>query len=198
MVKDYNDTIKVAFLGDSITEFGWIFPDGYVRQLLNKWNEQGYKIKIIPAGHRGDTSKDMLERMDKDVLSKKPDIMFLMCGINDIWLDSTSVDFYKKNLKEILDKAEKQNIRIILMTITPITEDLTTPKNAEVDKFNGFLKKYSKERNIQLIDISSVFKEYLSKNSSPGGLFWEDQVHMANGGNTLIADTILKNFKFEN
>ena len=39
----------------------------------------------MPAGISGHKSDQMLARLDKDVLSKKPQWMTLSCGVNDVW-----------------------------------------------------------------------------------------------------------------
>ena len=64
---------KVAFLGDSITQFGWGSPLGYVRLIVSGLEANGVKVEPIPAGISGHKSNDMLGRLDRDVLSKKPD-----------------------------------------------------------------------------------------------------------------------------
>src|SRR5258708_33147530 len=68
---------KIAFLGDSITAQGAGSPGGYVLLVMNGLEQQGQKLTAIPAGISGNTSKDMLARLDRDVISKKPDWMTL-------------------------------------------------------------------------------------------------------------------------
>jgi len=67
------DGQKVAFMGDSITDMGWKVPGGYVQLVTAGLQTLGIKIVPIPAGIGGNTSVNMLARLDRDVLSKKPD-----------------------------------------------------------------------------------------------------------------------------
>src|SRR5581483_2334806 len=76
---------KVAFLGDSITAQGWGNPAGYVKLVVAAFEANGIKITPVPAGIGGHKSNDMLARVDRDVLSKKPQWMTLSCGVNDVW-----------------------------------------------------------------------------------------------------------------
>ena len=62
----------IAFMGDSITEGGWGFPVGYVRLVMSALESNGIKAKAIPAGISGHNSNNMLERLRRDVLDKKP------------------------------------------------------------------------------------------------------------------------------
>ncbi len=63
---------KIAFLGDSITAGGWGNPAGYVKLVIAGLEANGVKAEPIPAGISGHKSDQMLARLDKDVLSKKP------------------------------------------------------------------------------------------------------------------------------
>src|SRR5262245_24525471 len=66
------DGEKIAFLGDSITAYGAATPAGYVRLVMAGLEANGVKATAIGAGVSGHKSNDMLARLDRDVLSKKP------------------------------------------------------------------------------------------------------------------------------
>lgn len=76
---------KIAFLGDSITAGGWSSPAGYVRLVIAGLAANGVTAEAVPAGISGHKSNQMLARLEKDVLSKKPQWMTLSCGVNDVW-----------------------------------------------------------------------------------------------------------------
>lgn len=71
---------KVAFIGDSITHGGhyhsyiWLF---YMTRFPNM------PITIFNCGVGGDTSKEILERLQQDVLDRNPDYITLTFGMND-------------------------------------------------------------------------------------------------------------------
>ena len=79
------DGQTIAFLGDSITQFGAHSGCGYVRLVDYGLKANGIEIKRVNAGISGHKSNQMLERLEKDVLSKKPDWLTLSCGVNDVW-----------------------------------------------------------------------------------------------------------------
>jgi lysophospholipase L1-like esterase len=60
---------KVAFLGDSITQAG-TRKSGYVTLVMEALNQEGLELTHIPAGVSGNRSKDMLARLDRDVIIK--------------------------------------------------------------------------------------------------------------------------------
>ena len=71
---------RLAFLGDSITD-GSDYPD-YVVNTLNK-TYPGHHFSFINAGVCGNRSNDLVDRLDRDVLSQKPDLTFIFIGTND-------------------------------------------------------------------------------------------------------------------
>jgi len=85
------DGQKLAFLGDSITQQGAQNPSGYVRLAVAGLAANGIKVTPVTAGISGHKSNDMLARLEKDVLSKKPAVMTLSCGVNDVWHGSRGV-----------------------------------------------------------------------------------------------------------
>ena len=72
LVKDGD---RIAFLGDSITQFG-NRPGGYVQLVMDGMKRCGIKATAVPAGISGNKSNDMLKRFDRHVVAKKPQYFF--------------------------------------------------------------------------------------------------------------------------
>jgi lysophospholipase L1-like esterase len=108
------DGQSVAFLGDSITFQGWQVPGGYVKLVTAGFATLGVHIKPVPAGVGGNTSKDMLARLDRDVIAKKPDWMTLSCGVNDVWhgANGVALEPYEANITQIVDQCTAANIKV--------------------------------------------------------------------------------------
>jgi lysophospholipase L1-like esterase len=189
---------KLAFLGDSITAFGWGFPGGYVKLVLDGLATEGVTVTPIPAGVSGNTSKDMLARLDRDVLSKHPDWMTLSCGVNDVWHGDNggvNLETYEKNITAIIDQATAQGVKVVIMTSTPIVEN-DNPMNQKLAAYNDFLRQLASERKLPLADTSAAFHGVLQKlPTSPASRFLTvDGVHMNPEGNVLMAKAVLGSF----
>lgn len=190
-----NNVCKIAFLGDSITEHGWLNEYGYVKNIEAGLINSGIKIKIIPAGKCGDTTSDMLQRLNKDVLEKNPDIMFFMGGINNIWFNIGTFNDFQKDVLEIINRAEEKNIKVILISLTIINEDLNSPQNKIIDEYNTFLKKIAAAKNIIYIDVNSEIKEAIKKKKiQDKNTLTFDGVHLNYDGNKILAQKILQDF----
>jgi lysophospholipase L1-like esterase len=106
------------------------------------------EIDPVPAGISGHKSNDMLNRLEKDVLSKNPQWMTLSCGVNDVWHGAKGVplDDYKKNIREIVEKALAAKVNVLVLTATVIHENLDSPENQKLEAYNAFLRDLAKEK----------------------------------------------------
>ena len=183
---------KIAFLGDSITQFGGNNPGGYVNLVIKGLEVNGLKVAPIKAGISGHKSNDMLARVDRDVISKKPDIMTLSCGVNDVWHGERGVplEAYKTNITALVDKVQAANIKVVILTSTLIN-DMNNPNSLKLDAYNDFLRSLAKERKLPLADLSADMKEIMKAKGARANLT-VDGVHMAIKGDVMMATGVLR------
>ena len=189
------DGQSVAFMGDSITAGGWGMASGYVRLVVDALAKNGVKVTPIPAGVSGNTSKDMLDRLERDVLSKQPNWLLLSCGVNDVWHGPTGVELepYKQNITAIVDQAEAKGIKVILLTATPIGEE-DNANNQKLIAYNTFLRQLASQRKLPLADLNQGFQAVLSPlHATRASRFLTvDGVHMNTEGNVVMATGCLR------
>ncbi len=183
---------KIAFLGDSITQFGGNNPGGYVNLVIKGLEANGLKVSPIKAGISGHKSDDMLARVDRDVIEKKPDLMTLSCGVNYVWHGARGVvlDQYKTNITAIVDKAQAAKIQVVILTSTLIKAP-DSVESVKLDAYNDFLRSLAKERNLPLADLSADMKAIIKEKGAKAGLT-TDGVHMAINGDMMMATGVLR------
>ena len=208
---------KIAFLGDSITAGGWSNPAGYVNLVIVGLAANGVNATPIPAGISGHKSNQMLERLDRDVLGKKPNWMTLSCGVNDVWHGKFGVPLddaqaaaqtyekrnemepdkgtYKKNITQIIEKAQAAGVQPVILTATVIKEDLGNADNKNLEPYNAFLRDLAKQKKLRIADLNATFQQKIKAANTPGtNAFTFDGVHMNAEGNKLMALGVLKAF----
>ena len=193
---------KIAFLGDSITAEGWGKPAGYVKLVMAALEANGVKAEAVPAGISGHKSDQMLARLEKDVLSKRPDWMTLSCGVNDVWHQDfgkgVAPEEYKQNITKIVDLCQAAGIKVMILTATMIGEDQVNPKNQKLIVYNDMLRALAKEKSCLLADLNAEMQAELVKMgrdlSKPGTALTTDGVHMNLEGNQMMARGVLKAF----
>ena len=209
----------IAFLGDSITA-GGAQKNGYITFVMDALNKEGLNVTSIPAGKSGHKSTDMLGRLDADVLSKKPQWMTLSCGVNDVWhfklklgqrtFQGVPLEDYKKNIRQIIEKAQAAGVKVMILTSTMIGEDPERELNKNLIPYNEFLREIAKEKKCLLADLSKDMHEQLKQIPDVKGkakMFGEpeyardiqnklttDGCHMNVKGNIMMAKGILRAF----
>jgi len=190
---------SIAFMGDSITDGGWGQAGGYVRLVVDAFTKKGIKITPIPAGVSGHKSTDMLARLDRDVITKKPDWMTLSCGVNDVMhgVNGVELDKYKQNIASIVNKAKAAGINVVILTSTPIGEE-DNDNNRKLTAYNEFLRELAKDNHLQLADLSADFQSILKNYETTGSSRYltVDGVHMNPNGNVVMAKGCLSAFGF--
>ncbi len=193
------DGDKVAFLGDSITQGGNSAPGGYLHLVAYGLKASGITISMVPAGISGHKSNQMLARVDTDVLAKKPQWMLLSCGVNDVWHGArgVSLEEYKTNIAEIVRKAQDAGVKVMILTSTMIREDQENPENQKLIAYNDYLRELAKEKGCLLADLNQDMQAAVEKAKTTGERITSDGVHMAFGGNKMMATGILRAFGVE-
>ncbi|NLZ46899.1 MAG: SGNH/GDSL hydrolase family protein [Clostridiales bacterium] len=132
-LENKEEITKICFLGDSITAGSAASSSGnqYTRQFGTWWEENvSYFVDVINAGIGATDSYLAAHRVERDVLSQEPDIIFIEF-INDV-----DNDFYKSAMDSLIRRclSAKNNPAVILIEMT--MEDGTTPQisHSEVAK----------------------------------------------------------------
>ena len=199
---------RIVFLGDSITA-GATKPQGYIT-LINYSLETAHKdlgIETIGAGVSGNKVPNLQARLQKDVLDKKPTIVFIYIGINDVWhwkknkegvlAGGTPKDKFESGLKDIIGKINGVGARVILCTASVIGEkpDGSNERDAMLDEYCEISRKVASDTKSQMVDLRKAFLDYLkanNKENKPKGILTGDGVHLSPAGNKLVAGEMLK------
>lgn len=194
---------RIVFLGDSITQAG-VGPNGYVtligKALAEKRKDLG--IEVIGAGISGNKVPDLQRRLEKDVIAKRPTLVVIYIGINDVWhgetdpSKGTSPEKFEAGLKEVVSACQKAGARVMLCTPTVIGEkrDGMNKLDANLDEYAALSRRVAQERDAVLCDLRKAFVDHLKAKNAENqekGILTTDRVHLNDAGNRLVADTML-------
>jgi lysophospholipase L1-like esterase len=190
---------KVLFFGDSITEAG-VKSGGYIDVLNTMLKEQKLddQYELVGAGIGGNKVYDLYLRMETDVLSKKPDIVVIFIGVNDVWHKQsmgtgTDADKFSRFYQAIISKLKAQNISIILATPAVIGEktDHSNQLDGDLNRYSNLIRELAKKENLPLVDLRKAFLDFNLKNNPENkdqGILTTDRVHLNAAGNKLVAE----------
>lgn len=199
---------KIVFAGDSVTDAGRKRPvgeglwegvgNGYVR-LIDSYLAVEYPqwtIRCVNMGCGGNTSTDLLNRWDTDIVALNPDWVVLCIGFNDVWRqfdspaqtdEAVQPEAFRSNLNEMAKKTKANMIWMTPYYLEPNENDLMRKR---MDEYGAIMKEEAKKRSIPCIDLQQAFAEILKyKHSSY--IMW-DRVHPGHVGSMVIAREFIR------
>lgn len=116
-------------------------------------------VRIITSGYPGDNVVGMRMRVAQ-IEALKPSKIFLMCGVNS--LDFSDEDFmikYDMLVKDI--KNASPSSELFIFNILPESDGKlgNMSNNSKIVERNEFIKRYTKQNNIQMIDLYSIYAD---------------------------------------
>ncbi len=216
VTEPFRDGDVVICAGDSITHHG-----AYARYLALFYatRHPEKKITIGNGGISGDRTEGLIQRFAGDIVGRKPTVITVMLGMNDVngpaygpGADlkilqpaiASVLSRYKENLKKIVDLARQAGIRVILMAPPPYdqTADIGSPaqfgKNDALGLLTDQLQEVAAGQKIPLIDPYHLM-QYIAltkQKVSSRFTFSLDRVHPNETGHLIMAYALLKSQGF--
>ena len=197
---------RVIFFGDSITEAA-VKHGGYITRIdsMARVENRGNDFEFTGSGISGNKVYDLYLRLDDDVLSKKPDVVVIYIGVNDVWHKSsfgtgTDPDKFEKFYQAIINKLKAINSKVILCTPAVIGEmtDFSNDQDGDMNHYSNIIRSIAKKNDLPLVDLRKSFLDYNLKNNPENkdrGILTVDRVHLNAAGNQLVADEMWKVIK---
>jgi lysophospholipase L1-like esterase len=197
---------RIIFFGDSLTALaGKEEPKqhvtrGYVRivreTLLQTHKDKNIEVDWVATG--GHTVPDLLKRVDKDVIAKKPTIVVIQIGCNDA--RRLPIEQFKASLEELIDRLQQAKIQVIQCTLTSVGEkhDGTNKDDAKLEAFAEVERQVARAKNVPLNDLRKAFVANWKKNNpdnKPSNILTYDGNHFNDAGHQFVAEQMLKKFK---
>ena len=142
---------EIIFIGNSITEHG-------------EWQELLPQQNVINRGIGGDNTFGVLARLD-EVVSSRPDKIFLLIGINDIGR-GLPLELLLNNYKRIVSYLRNKSPRttIFIQSILPTNDsllkfDYLKDKNEIIKKVNREIAILSASEQFTFIDLFTLFAD---------------------------------------
>lgn len=192
---------KILFFGDSITDGNRDYKDkkslgnGYVKYIADKTDD----VTIINRGINGERVRDLLIRLEQDVLDERPDIVTIFIGINDTWRkfddgDETTSELFYRDYSELIRRIQANGSRVILMSpyLLEIDEVFYTWREDLNPKIK-IVEQLAKDYGCLFIPLDSIMQGYANLFGKKELAY--DGVHPSEKGIEIIASTWLTYLK---
>ena len=187
-------SLTIVFFGDSITAgYGVDSSYVYLFRLRLKSTSAFDRTKVVNAGVPGNTAADGLARLDSDVLSQKPDLVYLAFGGNDLKARVPLSEF-ENILRKMVRRLQSETHSEVIMLTTPVFDIPLISKTTR--QYNDVIRKVAKEENVGLLDINKTWKKAIGWRGSAGDYMQDDHIHPNNKGYHLIYVEICRTLEF--
>ena len=196
----------VLFLGDSITDVKFNFRmmhsikgrNIYALQIKKKLKKYSRKINVIIKGVASDRTYHVYDRLTKDCISLKPDVIIMLIGVNDAW-ESYVPEQYPPNPRETLPHIKEiyrrineelpgtQVLYLMPFMIDSVPEKL--PFHKKLDEYREMLKDIALQNGAVVLDLQEFFCK-AQETTEPCKLAI-DAIHPTNLGHTVMADAVM-------
>jgi acyl-CoA thioesterase I len=170
---------RIVFLGDSLTAGYGLAREQSVPSLIQaRLNAAGYRYEVVNAGVSGDTSAGGLSRLDWS-LAGDVDVLVIELGAND-GLRGLPVAEMKRNLEEIITRAKKRDVTVILT-------GMEAPPNygpAYTSEFRQVFRDLADDHDVEFVPF------YLEGVAGNANLNISDGIHPNPAGARIVEQTI--------
>jgi len=191
-------SIHICVFGASITwgafdteKGGWV--DRLKIYFFNQEDENYASVYNLAVS--GATTEDVLKRFDVDCEARRPNIIIFSIGNNDSQFiksqnkTQTSIEKFRKNLDNLLEKASKYAEKIVFFGLTGVEEEKTMPvywnsdafySNENIRQYDSIIEDFCRDKNLKYISLKGILEE--------GD--WEDGLHPNAKGHEKIFEKI--------
>ncbi|HET6322299.1 MAG TPA: SGNH/GDSL hydrolase family protein [Hyphomicrobium sp.] len=170
--------VRIVALGSSSTQgIGAsspkaCYPVKLQSELLQRFPAS--KITVENLGIGGQLATDMLRRIKKDVIARKPTLVIWQTGVNDA-LRGVSVDKFRATVNAGIDELQAAGIDVVLLDMQYF------PRAEKVRDFPRFLvamRQIAEQRHIPILQRFAIMKHLVtSAQFTPQQLLASDQFH---------------------
>ena len=171
--------------------------------------------QVINAGVGGNNTAQLLERVEKDVLSEQPDLVIMMVGTNDMINRNKMLSYaeYEHNYRALVKQFKSDGVELLVMSSIPVDSAYvfkrhprtlfpTDEPNQKMCKAHDMVAQIAQDNSLYYIDLFSAFtalglpqhnKDVFIRNPKNCGV--EDGVHPTPLGYHLIATYVFQYLK---
>lgn len=114
-----------------------------------EFSEYGF----VNAGVNGNTSGDLLSRVETDIVACRPSAVTILVGTNDV-RNGVPVSQYRDNLTSIVHRIQTQtDARIALASLPPLGEDPTSEINQKLAGYNAAIKQTAEAAAVDYLPV---------------------------------------------
>lgn len=185
--------VTIVCLGDSVTGVYYhtggkrAYPEMLeiaIKQAIPKAN-----VTVINAGISGHTTQNGLERLERDVLSKKPDLVTVSFGLND--MTRIPEDQFRKNLETIVARCREIKADVVLCTPNAVINTGGRPTE-KLERYCEVIRATARDLKLAVCDQYRAGDAQRRQDAWAWRLTLSDEIHPNMDGHKLMAEELCR------
>lgn len=196
--------VKIITLGDSITKgvrSGVKAEETFAALAAKSLKEMGIAAEVTNVGIGGERTDQALVRLEKDVIARRPQVVTIMYGTNDSYVDQgksvsrITAHEYRDNLVQLVERLRRAGIQPVLMTeprwgAAAKANGAGEHPNLRLEKYVEECREVAKELRVPLVDHYAHWSQK-EKEGQDLGAWTTDQCHPNPRGHEEMAGLIV-------
>ncbi len=185
--------VTIVCLGDSVT--GVYYHTGGRRaypemlEIAIKLAIPKSNVTVINAGISGHTTQNGLDRLDRDVLGKKPDLVTVSFGLND--MTRIAEDQFRKNLETIVARCRAIKADVVLCTPNAVINTGGRPTE-KLERYCEVIRATARDLKLAVCDQYRAGDALRTKDAWGWRLTLSDEIHPNMDGHKLMAEELCR------
>ena len=185
--------VTIVCLGDSVT--GVYYHTGGRRaypemlEIAIKLAVPKASISVINAGISGNTTQNGLDRLDRDVLSKQPDLVTVSFGLND--MTRFSEEQFRKNLEAIVARCREAKVDVVLCTPNAVINTGGRPTE-KLERYCEVIRVTARYLKLAVCDQYRAGDALRTKDARGWRLTLSDEIPPNMDGHKLMAEELCR------
>ncbi len=185
--------VTIVCLGDSVT--GVYYHTGGKRaypemlEIAIKLAVPKANVTVINAGISGHTTQDGLSRLDQDVLAKRPDLVTVSFGLND--MVRIPEEQFRKNLETIVSQCREAKAGVVLCTPNAVLNSGGRPTE-KLERYCEVIRATARDLKLSVCDQYQAGDALRTKDAWGWRLTLSDAIHPNMDGHRLMAEELCR------
>lgn len=204
------ESVSLVAFGDSVTNgvgHHGVREEETFRALVGRRvaRELGTRVQVVNAGVNGDVTPTALQRIEPDVLRRRPRLVMVMFGVNDAGYyrpdtDSfaesprVSEDEFTRCFRDILVRLQSAGVTTVVLTPLPMSpgywgadlpQYVDHGLNFLVERYANCVRRVAAARGVRVVDTYAHFR-----NLGDATRLLPDGIHPTAEGHRIIGDLV--------
>jgi lysophospholipase L1-like esterase len=202
LLREGKETVRIVCFGDSIT--GVYYHSGAARawcDMVGIGLRQLYpqaKVEMINAGISSQTSGHGLARLAKDVLERKPTLVVVAFGMNDVranekrGIKPLPTQQAHDNQAQIVKLCKAAGSEVVLCTPTSVYHGYEEWPFELLAPYAEMIRQVAAEEKVPVADSYRAFEDTRAKDATAWMLLMSEWIHPSMNGHKVIAQGVIR------